>query len=260
MATTMITSLTERQAAISKRLDTIEKDLGGSADDIDWLIELIGSLDGVPACTFDALSALPSAPKVLARLLLTASDAAEASVWRLETELPFLWAALPIEAWKAAANALGQSIVDPLLSAGWQLERAAQMGKQAVDGAINRAASLDPTISTALIAAGLLPKPGLVPSAQIAAQGYVQRTYNRDNKQNGSAKQTSLFRTPVLKQYLVDWSRFDPMHLEALDAPIAVAAAAKFGVKLTPDQIRRCKEAAAADLVYFAEGIAAKLL
>lgn len=259
-ATTLIASQTKRQAAIFERLVALENNVDGTQDDIKWLITLIGSLDGVPASTFEALSALPSAPKVLARLLLTASDAAEAGVWRLEAELPFLWAALPLEAWIAATNALGRSVVDPLLSAGWQLERAAQMGKQAVDGAINRAASLDPTISTALIAAGLLPKPGLVPSAQMAAQGYVQRTYNRDNKQNGSAKQTSLFRTPVLKQYLVDWSRFDPMHLEALDAPIAVAAAAKFGVKLTPDQIRRCKEAAAADLVYFAEGIAAKLL
>jgi hypothetical protein len=50
------------------------------------------------------------------------------------------------------------------------------------------------------------------------------------------------------------------MHLEALDAPIAAAVAAKAGIKLTRTQLRRCKEAMRADPVYFAEGVTAALL
>ena len=75
-------------------------------------------------------------------------------------------------------------------------------------------------------------------------------------------KQVSLFRTPELDPHLPGWFKttFDLMHLEALDAPIAAAVAAKADIKLTPTQLRRSKEAMVADPVYFAEGITATLL
>lgn len=261
-ATAVIADPSARQNAIVERLNAISADADGAAEDVSWLNRLISSLDGLPASTFDVLAAFPDAPIVLARLLLSADDAAQGGIWRLEAELPFLWVALPLEAWSTAANALGGSVIEPLLAAGWELARAAPMGKQVIDSAAARAGNLDPVIGTVLAAAGLLPKPSLIPSIRDAAQGYVRRTFDRGDMAIGLPKQTSVFRTSELDPLLPSSFKttFDLMHLEALDAPIAAAVAAKAGIKLTRTQLRLCKEAMAADPVYFAEGIAATLL
>jgi len=261
-ATVVISDSWARRSAIVERLKAITVDADGAAEDINWLHRLIGSLDGVPASTFDVLTALPDAPVVLARLLLAADEAAQGDIWRLEAELPFLWAALPLAAWSAAADALGRSVLSPLLAAGWELVRAAPMGKQVIDSAAARTGNLDPVVGATLAAAGLLAKPSSIPSIRDAAQGYVRRTFDRGDMAIGPPKQTSLFRTLELDPHLpsVFQSTFDLMHLEALDAPIAAAVAAKTGIRLTRAQLRRCKEAMVADPIYFAEGIAAKLL
>jgi hypothetical protein len=261
-ATVVIPAQLARQAAIVERLNAIAADADGAVEDVSWLNRLIGSLDGLPASTFDVLAALPDVPVVLARLLLSAEDAAQGGIWRLEAELPFMWAALPLAAWSTAADALGSSVLSPLLAAGWELARAAQMGKQVIDSATVRTGNLDPVIGAALAAAGLLPKLSSIPSIRDAAQGYVRRTFDRGDMAIGPPKQTSLFRTPELDQRLPGSFKttFDLMHLEALDAPIAAAVAAKAGIKLTRAQLRRCKEAMVADPVYFAEGITATLL
>lgn len=257
-----ITASWERQAAIIERLCAIATDADGAAEDIGWLAELICSLDGLPASTFDVLAALPNAPVVLARLLLSADDAAQGSVWRLEAELPFLWSALPLGAWNTAANALGRRTIEPLLAAGWELARAAPIGKQIIDSATTRTGNLDPVIGTVLTAAGLRPKSSSTPCIRDAAQGYVRRTFDRGDTTGGLPKQTSLFRTPDFEPHLPGSFKttFDLMHLESLDAPIAAATAAKAGITLTPEQIRRCKEAMVADPVYFTEGFTAALL
>lgn len=261
-ATVVIAAPSARQAAIVERLNAIAADTDGAAEDVGWLNKLIGSLDGLPASTFDVLAALSDAPVVLARLLLSADDAAQGGIWRLEAELPFLWAALPLTAWSAAANALGRSVMSPLLAAGWELARAAPMGKQVIDSAATRTGNLDPVIGAMLAAAGLLQKPPSIPSIRDAAQGYVRRTFDRGDMAIGLPKQTSVFRTPELEPHLPGWFKttFDLMHLEALDAPIAAAIAAKTDMKLTRTQLRRCKEAMVADPVYFAGGITAALL
>jgi hypothetical protein len=142
------------------------------------------------------------------------------------------------------------------------------MGKQVIDSAATRTGNLDPVIGAMLAAAGLLPKPSSIPSIRDAADGYVRRTYDRGDMALGVPKQTSVFRARELGQRLPDWSKIggpkrealDLMHLEALDAPIAAAIAAKTSLELTHAQLRRCKEAMVADPVYFAEGITAALL
>jgi len=261
-ATVAIADPSVRWNTIVERLKAIAADADGAAEDVGWLNRLIASLDGLPASTFDVLAVLPDVPAVLARLLLSADDAAQGDIWRLEAELPFLWAALPLTAWNTAANALGHSVMSPLLAAGWELARAAPMGKQVIDNAAVRTGNLDPVIAAMLTAAGLLPKPSLIPFIRDAAQGYVRRTFDRGDTAIGLPKQTSVFRTPELAPYLPGWfqTTFDLMHLEALDAPIAAAVAAKNDIKLTRAQLRRCKEAMVADPVYFAEGITAALL
>jgi hypothetical protein len=136
------------------------------------------------------------------------------------------------------------------------------MGKQVIDSAATRTGNLDPVIGAMLAAAGLLQKPPSIPSIRDAAQGYVRRTFDRGDMAIGLPKRTSLFRTPELDPHLPGWFKttFDLMHLEALDAPIAAAVAAKADIKLTRTQVRRCKEAMVADPVYFAGGITAALL
>ena len=261
-ATVVIAAPSARLAAIVERMNAIAAEADGAAEDIGWLSNLIGSLDGLPASTFDVLAALSDEPVVLARLLMSADDAAQGGIWRLEAELPFLWAALPLTAWSAAANALGRSVMSPLLAAGWELALAAPLGKQVIDSAATRTGNLDPVIGAMLAAAGLLQKPSAIPSIHDAAQGYVRRTFDRGDMAIGLPKQTSVFRTPELDPHLPGWIKttFDLMHLEALDAPLAAAVAAKTGMKLTRTQLRRCKEAMVADPVYFAEGITAAAL
>jgi hypothetical protein len=261
-ATAVIAAPLERRAAIVARLGAIVDGKPHSTQDIAWLSELIASLDGIPASTFDALALLPDEPMVLALLFLFADEATQASIWKLEAELPFLWVTLPLRAWHSAVDALGRSAIEPLLNMGWEMTTAVPMGKQVVDGALSRASNLDPKIGTMLVAAGLLPRPSAVPSIRDAAQGYLRRTFDRGEAAIGLRKETSIFRTPELDQHLPSWfaTTFDLMHLEALDAPIAAAAAARCGIKLMPAQLRRCKEAAAVDPVYFAEGITAALL
>jgi hypothetical protein len=261
-ATATIAAPSARHIAIIERLNAIAADANGTAEDVAWLTKLIGSLDGLPASTFDVLTALPNVPGVLARLLLSADDAAQGSIWRLEAELPFLWAALPLAAWSATANALGRSVIEPLLTAGWELTRAAPIGKEVIDSASARTGNLDPLIGTALAGAELLPKPASTPSIRTAAQGYVRRTFDRGDMAIGLPKQTSLFRTSELEPHLPGSFKttFDLMHLEALDAPIAAAVAAKTKIRLTHAQLRRCKEAMRADPIYFTDGFTAALL
>lgn len=257
-ATASIVSASDRHAEIAERMQAIRADLDSAAEDIRWLSDLIRSLNGLPASTFDALAALPSAPAVLAHLLLLADEAGQAVIWRLESELPFLWAALPLKAWGAAADALGRRIAGPLLAAGKDFPAAAALAKQVVDGAACRTGYLDPVVAVALAAVKLLPKRQSALSVVDAARDYVRRTYDRGDA--GVSKSTSLYRTPELAPLLPSFQElFDPMHLEALDAPVAVALAAMGKVTLTATQIRRCKEAAAVDPVYYVSAFAAAL-
>ncbi len=258
----LIASPTERKSAIAERLSDVARGAHGATEEIAGLIALIDSLNGVPASTFDILSTLSDIPVALARLLLSADENSLARVWRLESELPFLWAAVPLRAWNAAADSYGQNLLSSLLAGGWSYERAVSTAKQMTNAQAEQIASLAPDVGTTLTAAGLLPKRGEMPTIHNAAREYVRRTYERGDSRDGVQKQTSIFRTEELGPHLPAWftTMFDLSHLEALDAPIAVAAAAKFEMKLTPAQIRRCKEAAIEDPIYFSRGIAAVLL
>lgn len=245
-----------RHYAVIKRLQELAENVESATEEIDWLNRLIGSLEGLPASTFDVLTALPQSPVVLARLLLSATDATQGAVWRLETELPFMWAALPLKVWNEAVEAIGKSIFQPLIKHGWSTEEAVPLAKQVIEGAISRVASLDPLMSVVLAAAGLHTRPEAVPSIREAAEGYVRRMAER-----GIEKQTSMFRRPGLEQLLPKFftTVFDPMHLEALDAPIAAAVAAKHEITLNHQELMRCREAISVDRAYFEDAVKAVL-
>src|SRR5690606_3305749 len=108
-----------------------------------------------------------------------------------------------------------------------------------ISGVVRQTANLDPVMGTILTAAGLHPRPYDIPSIREAAQGYVRRMIDR-----GVPKQTSLFRRRGLGSFLPELftTTFDLMHLEALDAPVAVAVAAKQGIRLSPAELMRCRD------------------
>jgi hypothetical protein len=264
----------ERQAAIAERLAVIASILNDPTaeidpinTDIEWLRMLITSLDGIPASTFDVFSFLPQIPEILAYLLLSSHDIVRSTIWQLETELHFMWAALPLRVWQVAARSLGQRMVADLMKADWELTRAAPQAKKIVDDNIARVTKLAPSMNTIFVAANLIGSSAEFDVAQSivqAAHGYIHRTSSRSEWASGRPKQTSLFREyqVEVKPHLPTWfeKKFDRIYLEALDAPIAVAMAAKNGIQLTPAQLRRCKEAALFDPVYFEEGIRATLI
>lgn len=252
----------DRRTAIAKRLDALCATDEATGADLAWLHQLISSLDGVPAATFDALTQLPRSPPALALLLMAApNESVQSAVWRMETQLPFLWTTLPLDAWRRASEALGRITVEPLVTAGYDLAAAAQIARAGVLAAAGRLAGLDPALAASLSASDLVDTPGQIPSLQEAAGGYVRRTYDRGDIAIGVPKRGSLFREGELGPQLPAWFavRFDPMHLEALDAPVACALAAKGAAVLSPAQLRCCKVAAIEDPIYFAEGFAAAL-
>lgn len=74
--------------------------------DLDYFNVHIASLKGVPATAFDALKILGQTPEALTRVLVHARDTVGVeAVWKLQNELPFLWLALPVEAWRKAFHA-----------------------------------------------------------------------------------------------------------------------------------------------------------
>ncbi|ESQ74518.1 STY4851/ECs_5259 family protein [Asticcacaulis sp. AC402] len=106
----LITAVTEidfkkRQGDITNVLS----EMGSPAarpEDISYLVKHVVTLNGVPASAFDALARLAEVPVALVRVLLNTTDeASRQAVFALQNELPFLWLALPISAWRAAFGA-----------------------------------------------------------------------------------------------------------------------------------------------------------
>jgi hypothetical protein len=107
----------ERQRAIDGALVRVGRCDGG-ADDLKWLCDAATNLNGLPASAFDALKLLPSSAEALIHLLLSARDTGERGViWALQNELPFLWLALPLRAWRSAIESNCTALANALESA-----------------------------------------------------------------------------------------------------------------------------------------------
>ncbi len=72
-----------------------------SPKDVAYLIDLATNLNGLPAAAFDVLKVMAGRPRSLLRLLFKAKDDAQRqAIWALQDQLPFLWLALPSQAWR----------------------------------------------------------------------------------------------------------------------------------------------------------------
>ncbi|PAQ12105.1 hypothetical protein [Mesorhizobium temperatum] len=91
-----------RRQAIQRELRIVADDKERGAE-ISQLIRIVASLNGLSPRAMDITRELPSCPTLLCRLLLAASPERLDSILVLERDLPFLWMALPLDAWKLAA-------------------------------------------------------------------------------------------------------------------------------------------------------------
>jgi hypothetical protein len=220
---------------------------------LDWLRSLICSLDGLPAVTFDALKQLGHHPATLSRLLLSSREAEQAAIWSLENELPFLWSALPIRTWRAAAAA-SNTAVEQQLSGTTLANAGRELAEASVNEAAQRARALDPVLDAALSAAGLGTAPIVIPPTNLhsVAEDYIRRTHDRDEKR--ASQQTSAFRRGPLGRLLpTEFSVFASEHLQTLDAPCAAALSAAGQATLSAEQVAACKNAVSADPTYYAQ-------
>ncbi len=75
--------------------------------DWDGLVESAGTVARLPADTFRINRRLVHNPRAIAMVAMAQNDAlARRAVWRRFEELPFLWASVPLAAWRAAVDAL----------------------------------------------------------------------------------------------------------------------------------------------------------
>lgn len=122
----LISNEEERRQAIQREISFIA-DMPTAGAEISHLIRVVASLKGLSPRALDLTRELPSCPKLLCRLLLAASAERLQAILTLERDLPFLWMALPVDAWKQAAGAEWDRAVQELST----VFDAAQATKQA---------------------------------------------------------------------------------------------------------------------------------
>jgi hypothetical protein len=169
----------ERQGAIREALIRVGRGEAG-ANDIEWLRDAATNLNGLPASAFDALKLLPSSPEALIQLLLSARDAGERSiVWALQNELPFLWLALPLDAWLLTMGRQYTALASALESALGN-ERAIKETLAWLRGVCGDFTALEPALETIFGMAGLSIRPTTYfPSLRDLTNSYIRDQYQR---------------------------------------------------------------------------------
>jgi hypothetical protein len=175
----LIADYDERQREIADALFRVGR--GESTNgDLTWLLDATTNLNGLPASAFDALTLLPTKPEALIRLLVSARDAGErGAIWSLQTELPFLWLALPISAWKIALQ-VDYAAVAGALEAVFGKEKAASEALARLASLRSELIALEPALEATF---GLVGLPNTnataLPSLKDLTSGYIAGQYHR---------------------------------------------------------------------------------
>jgi hypothetical protein len=169
----------ERQRAIVEALIRLERG-EARADDLKWLLDAATNLNGLPATAFDALRQLPSSSETLVRLLFGARDAGERSaIWSLQNELPFLWLALPLQAWWSAMERDCTALANVLESA-FGKEKAKKQAVAWFRCVCGELIAFEPALETIFDMAGLaIAKAAEIPSLRDLTGGYIRDQYHR---------------------------------------------------------------------------------
>ncbi|WP_287313581.1 STY4851/ECs_5259 family protein [Mesorhizobium sp.] len=237
----------ERQRTIVEALARLGRG-EGSTDDFKWLRDAATNLNGLPASAFDALKLLPSSAETLIHLLLGAREAGErSSIWSLQNELPFLWLALPLLAWRSTMER-------DCLAVATALEVA--LGKRkAMDEAVawlrrvcDELIAMEPALEAILHMAGLPVEQATdIPSLRDLTSGYIRGQHQRggDSPNDLAARLASAGLTIPPEIETKSHANF-----AGLFAPVLLAASARGRLVLEHDQELLSRRTLREDPVY----------
>jgi hypothetical protein len=271
---TLIARGGQRRAVVRELLSALLEDSTEAEVDRRFLLDLVTALDGAPPAAIDALAMLPDHPAALAGLAAAAeTPEARGKVWLLERELPFLWAAVPLELWITAFDVRRKSLKRLLVTNHFPDTAASSLADSTVIAAADALAGLEPMLRTALsLTVGTTLSADNVPALKEGVQDRLRRTADDPGLGIYSAPQRSMsaascFRRPesALAERLPVFSFHDSFR-EELDAPCAVALAAasrwndRSPIVLDAEQVRRARDARAREPHSFADIYTAALM
>ncbi|MER8911535.1 STY4851/ECs_5259 family protein [Mesorhizobium sp. M0854] len=242
-ANSLISKEDERRLAIQEELSSIADRTASSAE-LSHLIRVVASLKGLSPRALDLTRELPSCPKLLCRLLLAASPERLEAILTLERDLPFLWMALPVDAWKQAAGAEWDRAVQELST----VFDSAQASKQATMQMQKRFETLaERTLWFAGVSRSIGIGKTLPQDLRSVAQNYVRLRYDQvDNLPRSLAEYAARLGAPAGLQ------GFDYNHFPMLLMPLCLAGIACGKLEMTPDVAAGLRNALDFDSTYIA--------
>jgi hypothetical protein len=243
----LIADYEERQREIANALFRVGR--GESTNgDLTWLLDATTNLNGLPASAFDALTLLPTQPEALIRLLVSARDAGErGAIWSLQTELPFLWLALPISAWKVALQ-VDYAAVAGALEAVFGKEKAASEALARLASLRSELIALEPALEAIF---GLIGLPSTnataLPSLKDLTSGYIAGQYHRGGETPNDLAARLLTLGLKIPMEIETKSHTD---FAGLFAPVLLAASAQEKLLLDRDLALYARRALREDPLY----------
>ncbi|WP_341987604.1 STY4851/ECs_5259 family protein [Azorhizobium sp. AG788] len=271
---TLIARGGQRRAVVGELLRALLEESTKAAVDRGFLLDLVTALDGAPPAAIDALAMLPDHPAALAGLAAAAeTPEARGRVWQLERELPFMWAAVPLELWISAFDVRRKTLYRLLVANGLPGAAASSLADSTVIAAADALAGLEPMLRTPLaLAVGTTLLADDVPALKEGVQDRLRRTADDfglglNDAPQRSVSAVSCFRRPgsTLAERLPLFLFHDRFR-EGVDAPCAVALAAATRwddprrIVLDAEQVRRARDARAREPQSFADIYAASLM
>jgi hypothetical protein len=263
----MAPSISERHAAIDAALTHLADASPAAAADREYLLSLIGGLDALPAAAFNMLERL-NAHTVAQAAILTAAvdDAALVSVWKLQRELPLMWAMIPRSHWDLAFETQTTQLTSILVVAGLARDQASSLSKDAIRSRARSLVNLEPLLTLPLIHWTELWSEGMTGSSLfLAAQDRLRRSGDLATGAGSTAaiepEKASCFRSadsPVRDSLPATWP-FMAQHWEGLDAACAAAICAAGRAELGDAHVQRIRAAQAQEPLSFADLYAAAL-
>jgi hypothetical protein len=256
------TSRNRRDAAIDACLaDPVSLDRSDSR----LLVELAlaAARADVPYASIDGLRGLCRAPHAAVFVLAECASFQEAeAVLRLQSELPMLWCASPIEDWIAAFAARRERMVEKLA----EIDAPASAADASIAAALVRIVDLQPALRVHAQTAHLLSGAHVgshaamaerlrrLPATDLAslAQEVVKRHGNGTDPPAG----LGLAQRAGMESAL--WTRYDPAFADVIAAPI-VAAGIALGDYEARSHIAACRTAWLFDRDYFEAAVLARL-
>ena len=250
----------DRRAALKQAVSHLGAGDSDAAAGLRYLIDLYRTLDRAPPSTVDVSSALSRDRAAQAALLCAcATDEERVQIWRLENELPFLWAMVPVEAWRKSLQVQGQSTVAKFMAAGLAAEAAETYFGPIVTALADSLKRLDPILETPIDLATATPASSPPPGLAAPCSDRIRRIEADRHAVPGRIQ--SVFREAgsPFTALLPNFQRFDTSQWEGLDAPCVAAMVAAGKAKASDKEIAKICEIQAQEPLSFADIYSAAL-